>query len=369
MWVAASFFVALSTQPAELSGFELQWDAPEACPGGDDVSAVIAELLADTDALANTRVRAAVRVEARDDGFAMQVRVGEGARELVAPSCEELAATAAFLVAIAIDPRVLGRAAPLSVLRRPTAKNDKMPATTPDVATPPAAAPPTAMPPAPTTSQPTTTPESAATPTSRTPSSTPTRSNVATNGPRLRSRSVAIGGRVVGGVGLGPSPRTTGAFTASVGVVGTGFRAELEGQYWIPRSVSSSINGDVGLVAQLWTIGGRGCGVLARGRLEIPLCAVVQAGLIHARGQGDLESRRARIPWVGLGGGVMAIGWLGRRIGVGAGLDVLGSVVTGGFRSVPSGDVDRVGPIALTATLGVFWRSAAIRTRAVPETR
>lgn len=332
-----AFLVGLSVQPPEPTPvrFELQWDAPDACPSGDDVTAAIAEVLGDATAPRQATVQATVRaqakIEARDDVYALTLQVGEGNREIVGPSCDELAATAAFLVAIAIDPRVLGRPVPTIVTRRE-------PSLTPVVPPPIAETP---IPP------------------TRTPAIIPVAST-----PEPRARTIAIGGRVAAGIGLGPSPRMTGAFAASVGVLGRWFRAEIEGQYWIPRRLASTNNTDVAVVAQLWTIGARGCGVLARGRLEIPLCAVAQAGLIHARGDGDLRSRRARSPWVGIGGGVMAIGWLGERVGIGAGVDVLGSVVAGGFRTEPSGDIDRVGPVAVTALVGLFWRTARPQSKA-----
>lgn len=336
----ASILVGLSTQPAvpSATGFELQWDAPEACPGADDFSAALADLLGDPAALERTSVHVQVRIEPQTDAWALHLQIGEGSRDLVAPSCDELAATAAFLVAIAIDPRVLGRAPPTTVPRRAPPE----PASTSE----PIPTPPPVLDDRPQTKVGATTPDVSPPP------------------PEPRARPIAIAGRVAAGIGLGPSPRTTGAFAASVGVVGRWFRAEIEGQYWIPRRRISPNNRDVAVIAQLWTIGARGCGVLARGRLEIPLCAVAQAGLIHARGDGDLLSRRASTPWVGIGGGVMAIGWLRERIGIGAGLDVLGSVVAGGFRSEPSGDVDRVGPLALTAVLGVYWRTGRPRAKA-----
>jgi hypothetical protein len=339
-WVVASTLVGLSMQPAEPRGFALQWEAPDDCPGAEDVTLAIGEVVGDDGALERTDVRAQARVEARDDGFVLALQIGEGRRELVGKSCEEVAATAAFLVAIAIDPRALGKPIPTIVKQHEP--------TTPEVPPPSIVEPP----PEPTTPAPT----MVATPTP-------------TPAPAARTRAIAIAGRVAAGIGLGPSPRTTGAFAASVGIAHRFFRAELEGQYWIPRRLAWPNDRDIAVIAQLWTVGLRGCGVLARGRLEIPLCALAQAGLIHAKGDGDLRSQRARVPWVGVGGGVMAIGWLGERVGLGAGVDVLGSVVRGGFEIEPSGDdVDRVGPVALTALVGLYWRSARPRARPVLET-
>lgn len=339
--------LGLRAPAEEASGLRLQWDAPDACPGAADVTAATAELLADSDVLAQTRVQASVRIEARDDGFVMRVQIGDAARELSSPSCDELAATAAFFVAIAVDPRVLGRGGPPVVVRRVSP-----PGETPE----PEPTPPVVV----ETPQPTPSEDPPTVEVDRAPV-------VAPPVVRSRSRSLAITGRVAAGIGTGPSPRIAAAFVPSVGLTGRGFRVELEASYWTPRRVSSRNNGDVGLVAQLWTVGTRGCGVLARGRLEIPLCAVVHAGLVHARGEGDLVSRRARVPWVGVGGGVMAIVWLGRRLGIGAGLDILASAVQGGFRSVPSGDVDRIAPLAIMATGGLFWRSLPIGKAPTPE--
>jgi hypothetical protein len=360
-----SIVLGLAAPVEDPPGLRLVWEAPESCPGADDVRAATAELLADTDVLAQTRVHADVRIEARDQGFAMRVRIGDASRELVAPSCDELAATAAFFVAIAIDPRMIARGGPPVVVRR----------VPPDPRAPepgPAPAPGPEPAPEPERPEPSRAPSTAPQPEIR----DDARSGAAVAGSpplpstpgRARGRRPTLVGRVVAGIGMGPSPRTTAAFVASFGLAGRWLRAELEASYWTPRRVASQNNGDVGLVAQLWTTGARGCGVLTRGRVEIPLCAVVHAGLIHAEGEGDLVSRPARVPWVGVGGGVMAIGWLGRRVGLGAGLDVVGSAVRGGFRSVPSGDVDRVDALAIMANCGLFWRHAARREPPALET-
>lgn len=174
------------------------------------------------------------------------------------------------------------------------------------------------------------------------------------------------------GVGLGPSPRVTAVVELGIGILGRAWRVELEAHEWTPRRLDSRANPQVGVVAQLWSIGLRGCGVLSRGRLDAPLCVLAQSGLVHARGVGALDPRRARQPWLAVGVSAGVIGWLATRVGLGCNVDASWVAVHGGFASVPSGDVDRVGQVAFATTCGVHWRHrdpSALETRRAGQPR
>lgn len=341
------FVVAFTAIDPASHGFELTWSAPEPCPSGDDVARGIAETLGDdAESAAPSPIQAHAEIVSDARGYTLRLRLGQGSeiREITGSSCDELAATAAFIVAIAVDPRALGRGAPTIVHSEPPPVD----APTPDVPI---------VPPPP--------PEPALAP-RRAPAG-PTSPPVVAPPSRRASRSTTLGGRVLAGFGLGPSPAITGLVGASIGALGPAFRVEIEGQYWAPRTITSRRNREVDLVAQLWSVGVRGCGVLGRNtparRIEAALCGVAQAGAIHGKGAGALASRQARVPWAGAGAGVILLGWIRPHIGIACGIDVLASVVRAGFRSEPSGDIDRVGPIAVTGTCGPIWRAAAVSPR------
>ncbi len=339
-WIVAAAMAAEPTPPR----FELAWAAPASCPSHADVVRSIDETVGPVaPAHATATLRARAEIVGEVGAYVLRLGVGESAevRELAGASCEELAATAAFIVAIAVDPRALSKGAPAAISPAPTQPVPLIP--TPAPAPAPAAASVPAVVAAPRRE-----------PRELAPTNTPAR-------PRPWP-SLGWGGRVIAGVGAGPSPAVTATMGASVGMFTRNLRFEVEGQYWAMRRVASARNDAVFLAAQMWNVGLRGCAVLgtdaATRWLEFPVCALAQAGAIHARGEGELTSRRTHVPWVGVGGGAMILGWLRPRFGLGCGIDVLGVVVRGGFRSEPSGDIDRVGSVAVTGLCGIAWRSA-----------
>lgn len=326
-WHASALLLSQIGDPVEL-----RWQAPTQCPDASFVQQQVRETVGARSPEQREPLRMRAEIDGQDGGYRLRVWFDDDLepRELEHDDCLELARTAAFLAAVAIDPRVS------------TADTTPVNATPPEVErllgsdrTHEAAR---------SSSYVGTT---IATPTTRTPS----RSNG-----RSRRAPIAATGHVVAGFGLGPSPRITAVVGLGVGILGRRWRLELEAHEWTPRRLDSRANPDVGLVAQLWSVGVRGCGVLSRGRLDAPLCGLVQSGLVHAEGVGALDPRRARQPWLGVGVGVGVIGWLAWRVGLGCTVDVSWVAVHGGFASVPSGDIDRVGQVAFATTCGLHWR-------------
>lgn len=326
---------------AERPRYQLTWSAPEACPDAAAVEAAIADSLgaALAESTPTDTLVADALVERAGERYRLRLKIGERSRELEAAACDELAATAAFIVAIAVDPRVLEHGPPPLVPRPPVEPE-------PDATPPRATDGPRELairPPSTPVAQP-----------SR-PSRQARRNGARGSVTRSRRMPLTVGGRVHGGLGLGPSPAPTGVLGVSVAALGRHLRIELEGSWWIPRRVPSPIRPALGLTAQLWTVGLRGCGVPVRGRFGVPLCLLVETGMIHAKGTGQQRSMRARQSWVGLGGGAMLVVRIIPRLAATVGADVLWSAVRGGFESVPSGDIDRVGTIGFKALGGLQW--------------
>ena len=129
---------------------DLEWTAPPPCPTRDAVAAQITRLLAgSTAARSAQKVVARASVRALEPGYALQLSTemgGErGERTLQAPSCAELAAASAVIVALLVDPEVVN-AAPSGV-----APGTSAPATSPPG---PAAEPASPSPPPPPSDEP-----------------------------------------------------------------------------------------------------------------------------------------------------------------------------------------------------------------------
>jgi hypothetical protein len=83
---------------------DLTWDAPAECPDRNWVLRSIAARL-NADALQPTAaVEASARVVHKGDGYQLTLQTDEGERQLSAASCEELAGSAALILAFIADP-------------------------------------------------------------------------------------------------------------------------------------------------------------------------------------------------------------------------------------------------------------------------
>lgn len=106
--------------------------------------------------------------------------------------------------------------------------------------------------------------------------------------------------RMLGGVGIGELPGVGGGASGAVALVFQYLRVELVASFWPARRLR--INGtamDTGGEFLLWSLGPRICGVLhPHHRLEVPLCAGVEAGRVHVAGVGLEGSRRRQVTWI-----------------------------------------------------------------------
>jgi hypothetical protein len=107
-----------SSLSAQDKPLELDWEAPAHCPDRSWVLRSVQARLADTAAHSPPRaaVRARGRITQRDAGYVLDLRTDQGERQLRAASCEQLANSAALILAFAAEPEqdTALRAAPTS---------------------------------------------------------------------------------------------------------------------------------------------------------------------------------------------------------------------------------------------------------------
>jgi len=144
---AAACWLALWPQPAR--ALELRWTAPATCPSQEDVQARIDGLLRAPGKPASSveqGAHASAKLSALRSGFKLVLTLSGdglgGTRTLTGKDCAELAETAAFLIAVAIDPSLPGAEPPAA---------EPAPPREPPVVPPPPEAPPAPPPPAPRT--------------------------------------------------------------------------------------------------------------------------------------------------------------------------------------------------------------------------
>ena len=99
---------------------------------------------------------------------------------------------------------------------------------------------------------------------------------------------------------LGPLPGVAPATLLVGSLRFEDFRLELGGGYWFPRSITYDELPSVGARLHMFGAAARVCPTARIGRVEIPLCAGVEAGIVRATGFGVPERRTSDRPWVSL---------------------------------------------------------------------
>lgn len=265
--LGASVAIALAVlAPAPI---EIEWNAPPECPAPAELRASVVQLLG------GERTREPVRAEAtvvrEGEGYAAQLvlAVGEqrSERRLEASGCAALADAVAVVVAVTVDPVQLldeerehvevPEAEPIA---EPIAAPIVAPIDVPEI--------PSAVVSAPTVE-------------------------------RARVRAPGVHVRVFGGPDYGATPKITGAIGGAIGLRGRWWRAELDGSFAFARTTSLTMPEDFTAKISRWSIGARGCGVPTRGRIEVPLCAAIEAGQIVGSGTGEtIHPQTERRPWI-----------------------------------------------------------------------
>ena len=151
----------------------------------------------------------------------------------------------------------------------------------------------------------------------------------------------AVSGGPVGAVTLVPDPRA---------------RIELTGSYWAPRR--AHLAGAAGPAADISLVTGgvRGCGVVGRGRFELPLCLGVELGSMRATGVEVTGARRVRSLWLALTPGVAAVYAVRPRFAVWLGLDGLLALARPQFFIEGGGEVHRAGRVGVRGWLALEVR-------------
>ena len=302
---------------------DVSWNAPEACPQAPAVQQAIADNLGrDTfsDALDQVTVQAEVVPEGEQWRLQVAVELPEGSvqRELVAPTCEELADAAGLIIAVALDPLRVREARPL-----PTAS-----------ALPQAWAEPPEPPP-----EPPSEPEPA-------PITLP---------PDVRPKGEL---RAAGMLDVGTLPKVRGGAQLGVGIVGRWFRADASLAYWAPRAIRpfETVPSSPGTRLQQAGAGLRGCLSPKLGAFEPSTCAGVDGGLAWARGVGIPSPQTTALPWLTTYGG-MELAWVSRAgVGLFAGVDAQFHLVRPAVRLEGLGQALKVAPVGARASVGVLWR-------------
>jgi hypothetical protein len=103
-WMSLVVVFAVARPGVALAApLELDWDAPDPCPDRSDVEALVARQLGER-STARTRISASGRVTQTANGYVLILRTSTGERRLEAGSCDELAQSAAVILALLIDP-------------------------------------------------------------------------------------------------------------------------------------------------------------------------------------------------------------------------------------------------------------------------
>lgn len=265
--------------------FTLEWTAPAGCPSEDDARGRIAAALGEVDA---PTLRAQASITQTEDGmFALALTLGRdgeppGTRTLEGASCAEVADAAVLVIAIAIDPNAAAALLepeptvpePPPVPPEPDPEPKPEPDPEPDPTPPPEPTPPRE-------------PATHSTPGRAAPPSDP-------------SLDLGVDTLVQGGAALGVLPSASGMVGVHVALHGSRWRAEVGGTYETPTNTTAPGNSDVGGRFQLWSVDVRGCPVLGRAAVAVPLCLGFRAGQMHGAGRGSLERADAASPWLGV---------------------------------------------------------------------
>jgi hypothetical protein len=280
--------------PAET--LELRWDAPQSCPSGDDVRAQVIDAVGDPEEPRTEVLQAEGRIEQTQDGrWSLELTLaGSGTRTLDAGSCAELADAAVLIMAIAIDPDAIERLTKTTTKTAPESESESESEPESESASESESE-----------SEPEPEPE---------PESEPVR-------PKRAPPSVHVDVQLGAGAAFRILPDPGGWFAAGVGVWGRWWRVEIDGSYTTPSVEMSTRNPAVGGRMQLWSIAARGGPSIPAGPVEFPIAVGIEAGGMHGRGVGDLESSDgSQAPWVGFFGGAAAL-WrpraVDRRLGFG----------------------------------------------------
>lgn len=324
----------------------LTWEAPARCPDAAAVRQSLATYLGEgPTAEAGAGVRAVATVIEDGGRLRLSLRTettsGVTTRETVADDCAVLVDATALIVAIAVDPTTVLARGELGKAAEAEAVEAAAEAAAVETVEPPEDE---------TVEEPVSDPVVTSEPIEAVEPSEDDAS------PRAEPLA-RFGMRVAGGIDGGTLPGIAGGVRLTGAAIGRGWRAELRGDYWLPRTATATdgIGGRIGL-----GVGGlRGCGVpaIARVGLELPLCAGFEAGILRGDPVGDRVANpaTAREPWVAVDASA-GLAWVPRRfIAVVLQAELVVPITRAGF-VVGDVEVYRVDAVAGRGLLGLEVR-------------
>ncbi len=345
------------------SGLQIDWQAPGTCPQGEELRARALSLVGEAAERADLTVTGRVAQVGEKWTLVLELvrKDSRESRTLSDRACRGLAEAAALVIAVAIDPRASGIGAPVPEDSSPGSE----PVPRDSTVVPPPPAPVTeglrpmegvpatqgASVPAEATEGPRVQPAAA----SGSPGSTPV---VAAEPAAPR---VAVSVKIGGGVGFARLlPGVHGVIDGGLAIGGRGWRVEASGLFVPPVRETSDTPG-IGGVFRVGAGELRGCGVPAvrGGVLGFPLCAGLQLGAMHGKGEGAglAVQQSARSLWAALRIGP-ALRWRPRdgRVALWLGVDAVVALTRPLFRTAGMVTVHEVARLGGQATVGVEVR-------------
>lgn len=306
---------------------EVTWTAPAGCPQGEAVQAAIASNLAREDfgdALDTVQVRGEILRTPQGFRLNVSVRLPDGAvdRELTAGNCDELAAAAGLIIAVALDPLRVQQV-------RPPPQPKPVPTGPPKA---------WANPPRPPT-------------TTREPEPEPERPPE----PELPPRAVDL--RLAAMLDVGSLAVLRGGAQAGFGVAGPWFRADASVLYWAPRAIRPfNVAPDAGARLQQAGLGARACLKPELGAFEASSCGGLEGGASWSRGIGLDNPQTTTLPWLTATAG-LEVAWVSRAaVGLFAGVDAQFHLVRPRVNISGLGETLKVAPVGARAVVGLVVR-------------
>lgn len=341
------------------SGLQIDWQAPATCPQGEELRARALSLVGEAAARADLKVTGRVAQTGEKWTLVLELvrKDSRESRTLSDRACRGLAEAAALVIAVAIDPRASGIGAP--VPEDSKQGSEPVPGDSTVVPPPPA---PVTEPVTPVAEGPARPPEIASVETPP-PATVETRpivtAPVAAAKPAVSRISVSV--KIGGGVGfVRLLPGVHGVIDGGLAIGGRGWRVEASGLFVPPVRATSDTPG-IGGVFRVGAGELRGCGVpaLRGGVLGLPLCAGLQLGAMHGKGEGAglAVQQSARSLWAALRIGP-ALRWRPRdgRVALWLGVDAVVALTRPLFRTAGMVTVHEVARLGGQATVGVEVR-------------
>lgn len=129
--------------------------------------------------------------------------------------------------------------------------------------------------------------------------------------------------QVSGGVSLGIIKTAMAMLRLGIGYRAPRWSLSLTNTFLLPSDVLSGAEPAIHVNMWMWAAGLRGCYLPKLGRVEVGLCATVEAGAVSGR-RVDADRERHVLPWMGISLGPAASVRLSKRVRIKLGLDITG---------------------------------------------